>query len=84
MPREPPLSDSTNFIYLSPPNMNQSFINDLVEFDRKLEAQVNNWNVISEAIFGKQPKSACCHAEVSTYQLKDVCTCCLERCELEK
>ncbi len=64
--------------------MNQPFLDALKEFDNKLDTQVNNWNLISETFFGKQSKSECCHTETTTYQLKDVCSCCLKRCELEK
>jgi hypothetical protein len=64
--------------------MNQAFIESLKELDSQLEVHAMQWQTISNAIFGKQPKSDCCHTEVTTFQLKDVCSCCLERCELEK
>jgi hypothetical protein len=64
--------------------MNQTFIESFKELDSQLEVQQTQWQLISESLFGKQPKSDCCHAEVTTYLLKDVCSCCLEQFELEK
>ena len=64
--------------------MNQTFVESLKELDKQLDVHVAQWQLISDTLFGKQPKSDCCHTEVTTYQLKDVCSCCLEHCELEK
>lgn len=64
--------------------MNQTFVEALKELDNQLEVQQTQWQLISESLFGKQPKSDCCHAEVTTHLLKDVCSCCFEHCELEE
>ena len=64
--------------------MNQPFIDALEELNTQLDVHVAQWNLISETLFGRNAKSKCCHAEVTQHLLHNVCSCCLEHCELEK
>ena len=80
MPRSPPAVFETDFISI--PN---SYMNTLSveEFERLNKLQMRQLRMLTDAVMGKLRKSDCCHAEVTTYAMKDVCSFCLEQCELE-
>ena len=84
MPRSPPPVIRNRFYFIPISIMNQTFVEALEELNTQLDVHVAQWDLISETLFGKPAKSICCHAEVTHHLLKDVCSCCLKHCELER